>query len=316
MSEPERKRPGRPRKPRSEPKIVINGISDKPHDDQHIIEFVYHQPFVLKRLFTLFKAYNSSEVEITFDKMTIRFEAIGHLEKNTIFARFNCQRLNHYYCKTPLKVRVPRDSLEAVFSSIDKNYNHINISMADNQTICILIQEHESQNTEHYEIEVVPDNIINSSFVSDFNDDADYPLKFTLPGKKLKRKLAAIKKQAKKFIISQDPEGDVSISKDNDYGINFNMKFKRSDKNIRMESTIPIGTVSVTSINIDYIVPFVNSNISEEINFACGTTQYMSMTACLDKIDDDYLAVVKVYVDIAGEHFDVVEEDEDEEPLD
>lgn len=310
MSEPEKKRPGRPRKLRTEPKIVINGVSDKPLNDKHIVEFVYHQPIVLKRLFTLFKSYNSSEVEITFDRQMIKFEAIGHLEKNTIFAHFNCQRLNHYYCRMPVKVRCARDNLEAVFSSIDKNYNHINISMNDNQTIYILIQEHESQNTEHYEIEVVPDQTIGSTFTNDFSDDTEYPLKFTLPGKKLKKKLAAIKKQARKFIIAQDSDGDISISKDNDSGINFNMKFRRADKNIKLESSIPIGTPSITSINLDYIVPFVNSNISEEINFACGMTDFMSMSACLDKTDNEYLALVKVYVDIAGEHLELGDDED------
>ena len=49
-----KKGPGRPRKTPKKTPIPRDGISDTPQDEDHVVEFLYEQPLILKKIISSF----------------------------------------------------------------------------------------------------------------------------------------------------------------------------------------------------------------------------------------------------------------------
>ena len=53
-----------------------------------------------------------------------------------------------------------------------------------------------------------------------------------------------------------------------------------------------------TNVDIDYIKPFSNSSIGDEVIIAVDKTKKLSLTSYLDKCEHGYAATVKIFTEI------------------
>lgn len=119
--------PGRP--PRSQINVIpIEGIVDKPNNQDNTIEFIYYEPNDLKQLFTLFKNLKCQTIYFVFTKKY--FSIISSVPNgDKIECKIDCSKVVHYYCKTDYNcISTDRTIIQSIFTNINKSINSISVS--------------------------------------------------------------------------------------------------------------------------------------------------------------------------------------------
>jgi len=303
-----KKRPGRPRKKVVAAPVEIKGIVNQPSEQSHLVEMVYQNPAIIKKIFNVLRGYNCDDVVIDFDANTMKILAKSHDNKTTIFPSFNCKLLNHYYCKEPKRICVKRSRLSDLFKSLDKFPCKVTWLLKEEfqkSVLYVIIRNLVLNNEKQHEVELT------EKFNNDAPgpiDDARYPLKFTLPSKDFKQEIADIMLVSESLTIQKRSEDPLEITYELPKEVSTVNVF-RDQNTIALQSDIEPGDVVAASIMITYIKAFSNANLGTHVRIAVDKFQPMSFTTDLDKkkIDhpdgtttDGYICTLKVFVEING----------------
>jgi hypothetical protein len=301
-----KKRPGRPRKKTITAPFEVKGVVDQPTAPENVVEVVYENPRIFKKLFTLYKSYVVDDLIIDFAAETISMITKSHTGKTISFATFNCKLLNHYYCKAAKRICVRRECLSDIFKSLDKVHCKITFLLKEEfqkSILYIIIKDCEMDNEQNYEVELIEkfDNTIPNSI-----DDENYPLKFELPSKNFKKIIADISNLSNMLTVQKRGEEPLEFTYEQAKKINMTLVFKNHDK-IKLRSAVDPGDILSASVMIPYIKPFSNSNIGDNVLISVDRYGPMSFMTELDrkKIDNSdgtvtegYVCVVKLFADI------------------
>ena len=292
-----KKKPGRPKKKVVSIPVEVCGIVDKPVNHDDVLEMVYCNPILFKKIFALQKAFDVSEIELNFDPTGLRIVTKDHLKKSTIYTTIDGRCMNLYYCKDRIRICVKRDSLERVLGTLGKNHYKITFLLKENyrSTLYLIVKDSEYNNDDSYEIDVVHTPQENPAEVHD--DDTNYPIKFKISSKHFKMRIGNIRKLSPTFTIQKTGTDPLQLTYDKAQKVNWSGVYPDSDK-ISLISTLPIDDVFSVSMCIDYIKPFSNSNIGEEVFIAADKREKMSFMTRLDKKDIGWAACVKIFTDI------------------
>jgi hypothetical protein len=290
-----KKRPGRPKKAR--PEIIpadVMGVAPKPVNEENIVEMVYCNPLIFKKILALKKAYNVSEIEIHFGIREVIFSSKDHSKASNIYVIISGELLNYYYCKEPITVHIKCEYLEKILGILDKNQYKVTFFLRENyrSTLYILVQDCEYDKNNNYEVDVgyKPEGIREVR-----QSDEQYPIKFVLDSKHFKVEINKLKKLAKSMTIQKAGGDHLQISDGNAKKIQYNGVYNNPEK-IRLKSTIDDDDIFSVSINIDNIQPFSNSCIGNDVHIAADKQEKMSFTAYLDPHGaDKYAVTVKVF---------------------
>lgn len=293
-----KKKPGRPKKKIVAMPVEVHGIVENPVNDEDVLEMVYCNPTLFKKILQLLKAFEVSEVEMNFDKTGVRIIAKDHLGKSTIYTTIDGRCMNLYYCKAPLRICVKRDNLEKVLGTLSRNHYKITFILKENyrSTMYLIIKDIEYNNDDTYEVDVVfkPEDQICRE-VRD--DDTNYPIKFKISSKHFKTKIGNIRKLSPTFTIQKCGNEPLQFTFDKAQKVNWTGVYNDSEK-ISLESALAPEDVFNVSVYIDYIKPFSNSNIGDEVFIAADKREKMSFMTRLDKKDIGFACVVKIYTEI------------------
>ena len=154
----EKKRPGRPPKKRRELNVAeVLGIADRPANADDVVEMVYCNPLVFKKLLALDKAYEVSEVEMIFEPTQLRMKARDHLGKSTIYKTIEGRWMNFYYCRERIRICVKREYLEKILGNLDKNQYKVTFLLKENyrSTLYIIVKDCLYDKDKSYDIEIM-----------------------------------------------------------------------------------------------------------------------------------------------------------------
>jgi hypothetical protein len=291
----ERKKPGRPPKKSPSVPIKVHGIKTEPINEGDVLELVYYNPALFKKILTLQKSFNVSEVEFIFDPHGVRIVTKDHLKKSTIYITIDGRCMNMYYCKEVRKICVKRDDLEKIMSTLGRTHSKITFLLKEDyrKILYIIVNDTEYENEDIYEVDVFCSETKTPEIA---HDDTDYPLKFKLSGKHFKAKLNNLKKMSTTFTIQHTGGNALQITFDKAPKINYTGTYI-GDK-IELKSTLEEDDIFSVSVVIDYIKPFSNSNIGEEVLIAADKTRPMSFMTRLDHSDNGWAACVKIFTEI------------------
>lgn len=293
-----KKKPGRPKKKIAEIPVEVHGIVEKPVNDDDVLELVYCNPTLFKKILQLFKAFEVSEAEMNFDAAGLKIIAKDHLGKSTIYTTIDGRCMNLYYCKTPLRICVKNDNLEKILGTLGRNHYKITFVLKENyrSTMYLIIKDIEYNNDDLYEIDVVfkPEE---QSRVVIRDDDTNYPIKFKISSKHFKTKIGNIRKLSPTFTIQKCGNEALQFTFDKAQKVNFTGVYNDSEK-ISLLSTIAPDDIFSVSVYIDYIKPFSNANIGDEIIISVDKREKMSFTTRLDKKDIGWAACIKIFTEI------------------
>jgi hypothetical protein len=293
-----KKKPGRPKKKIVTMPVEVHGIVDKPVNEEDLLELVYCNPTLFKKLMQLYKAFEVSEVEMNFEPKGVKIVTKDHLGKSTIYTTIDGRCMNLYYCKSPIRICVKRENLDRVLGTLGKNHYKITFILKENyrSTMYLIIKDIEYNNDDSYEIDVVfkPEDAVQNEIK---NDDTNYPIKFKISSKHFKTKIGNIRKLSPTFTIQKCGSESLQFTFDKAQKVNWTGVYNDSDK-IDLKSTLAEDEIFNVSVVIDYIKPFSNSNIGDEVFIAADKRERMSFMTQLDKKDIGYAACVKIFTDI------------------
>ena len=269
-----KKKPGRPRKKPLKKPSKRNGISPKPLNVDNCVEMVYDMPTVFKRIFALFKSMAVKEICISFNEKTIDIFTADHLKKSHIKITMRCDKINHYYCKEPIKSYLNPKNMEKIIQVLDKNYTSVAFilkTLTNRSTLNILFKN-DIKIDEFREIDLIQPS--NSAMDVSF-DDSSYPIKFILPGKYFKKIVTDVGSFSDIMTISKTGASPLTfnyVSKDKTVK---SMHIVNAPESIRLVSNIGDDYIFSSSIQIDYIKPLSSSLLSESISISADTHRNM-----------------------------------------
>jgi len=309
-----KKKPGRPRKRVPVVPVERHGIAIDPTVDENIMEFVYENPKLFKKIFTLYKSYVVGEVLIEFRADSMRFISHDHTKKVHIFADFDCHMLNHYYCakpevagQLPLRVSVKAESLSKTFKNLDKVPCKITFILKRDEyrnILHVVIKDGEMDDEQNYEIELI-DQVKVTIRPEDF-DDRRYPLKFTIPTKNFKKKITDIYNVSPALTIQKRGDAPLEFTYDVPKKVSLVSVYKNHDQ-IRLQSTVDSNDILSASIMLELLKPFSNSNMGEQVAVSVDKFLPTSFTSELDlkktnnpdgTIAERHVCTIRVFIEV------------------
>lgn len=295
---PVKKGPGRPKKAAPVAPISVHGIVTSPATPGDVLELVYCQPRMFKKLFALYKAFGVNRLEMAFDADGLKITTQDHTKKSTIYVFIPGRSMNLYYCAAPVRVCVNREHLDKVFGTLDKTHSSINFILRENwrSTMYIVIKENEYSGEDSYDIDVEykPEE---QRTETEPDNDTNYPLRFTLTSKYFKTKINTIRKHSNSLTIQKVGNSPLQLTSTAKSRINWTGALPDADK-IQFKSTLSPDDIFTVSICIDYIKPLSSSNVGDNIQIAADKSRRMSFTTYLDKVENGHAACIKVFTEI------------------
>ncbi len=291
-----KKRPGRPKKPVVENTIEILGVVTKPMDADDVIELVYCKPILFTKLLKLCKQIAASEIEMLFTESGLHMLASDHVGKSdlSVFVDGNC--LNSYYCKTPMRACVTRDSFARALSGLGNTHDRMTIVFKESDcksTMYLIIHDREYLCDETYKLDVTYKKEEPSASE---NDDTDYPIKFNVTSKYFKNRINHIKNLSK-TVVFQKIGDHFMFTFDGDHKIDGSNHY--SNEKICLTSSLAANELFRVGVPVDYIKPFANSNIGKQVYIAAHQKKKISLMTLIDQQGTEdtirWTFVVKMY---------------------
>jgi hypothetical protein len=306
----EKKRPGRPKKHIEKKVISRDGIVNEPLNKDkelvsplsvHVVELLYDNPLLLKKIFHLFKTMNVSSIRVLFHYKSVRMYAIDHLEKSQVYIKIFGKKMNRYYCEEPLEISFSPTNIEKISQTFTKDHSQFIIAI-DRQykrsKVCVIVSNDEIDDDSVYKIDTETVDPYDWTIENELKHEISYPIKFELPAKYFKRKVADC-----------GPLCDIlRIEKNGGECLRFSYNFKdkhgehstylKNSGKINLISAIEENDIFSTSIYLEHIKHFSSALIAEEIHISADKERNLIFTAYLDQ-EEKVLSKQKKYK-IAG----------------
>ncbi len=248
-----KKKPGRPMKnPQVEP-IDVNGISDAPRDKENVIELVYSNTSVFKRIMSIHKQARMSEVVFVFDVDRVEISLQDAMKQVLIHMVLDGQRMNSYYCDKQRVICVTAASMNEVLTAANNNsIIHIRQREADPNGLNILIEDPLCQKNDRFMLKLCQAKITPTP------EDIEEKLRFTLPTAQFKRAVCDISKIADENKLSVEfieTERRLQLSGTLATGQNWVAVYNNCEK-IALVVNCKEGDILLYKVNASHIRPF------------------------------------------------------------
>jgi hypothetical protein len=279
----EKRPPGRPRIKPVKKNRITNSITDTPKKDSNIVEFVYDEPVCFKKSLQVFKHLSVSEISINFDKDKVTLSAVNKVNTE-IAVMYDCKKISHYYCETPMTVTLNALSVEKVNKVIDSDLVKVTliIKRSSSRSNIIFIFQNDTCVINTYEVNLIQSSqnkfINHSSF-----DVSGYAIKFNITDKFFKKLVVNSSMFAELIVLRKIGDtGNLTFSYSTDDKMIKSSYIINDSKYINLESTVQSNDIFSVSINIDYIKPLANAMIANLIRVNVDEHQKMVFIGSLD----------------------------------
>jgi len=287
----EKKKPGRPRKNKVEVPIINKGVSEVPHDPTHLIEMVYYNYKIYKKLFGLFKSYDCLEITISFTKKQVVFSSTG--PTCTVRATFNVDKLNFYYCEESHTVTVHRGELDNIFGSADKT-DKITIivdKINKDNIVTIIVYEEQHKCANRWDVD-----LINSTIeMVPFDKYELYPISYKVTADHFKKNISLIAKSSNMLLLQKKMKSDI-----------LTLTYPKTDRKPKFSSTYEDSKaidfkfedeqIFVISAKMDYIKPLANLSLGEDVIVYLQNGCNIVLQTLVDKIEKDHTCIIDVSI--------------------
>jgi hypothetical protein len=295
---PTKKGPGRPKKvPVMQLGDAEEGVQDTPKHQDNIVELIYSQPLLFKKLKQLFKSFDVEAIEFSFEHDGLYIQAQDHLQHSRICVVVKGEMMSRYYCKKPYQITVPTLDLSHALDALTKTHTKIMLYIRAGVGSLYLVFHDSEYNTEDvYELMAASssgDTIQRSSI-----DDSEYTVAFKVTSKHFKTMLNNICKIATQFQIVCTRNGELQIKlADSSFA---QVKWRRQYHTpglISLRNNVPIGNTFLSMMTIEYVKPLATSNIGEDVVISADVSGKVCFTTELDKKAQGYAATIKVFME-------------------
>lgn len=290
-----KKKPGRPKKKVSAAVDKCLGVVDKPTNERNLVELMYRDSTLFKKIISLLHSYNVSIVEITFDTNFVSFEG-SVPSKLRIIATINASEMTQYYCKTPTQVCIKCDALDLILGTAAK-LSTIQFSLQDDtrrSTLYCCLSDVEYKCDDLFDIEIImraDKDEVRRTF-----DDTNYPVKLQLGSKHFKALCNNMSKFADKFCIQHVGGGRLQLKfgQPRKGGI----KIYNNNEKIGLNSAIDQEDILSVTMCVSVIEPFSKSCFGDTVVLSVDKQQPMSFLAHFTSDSGKPVASVKLFAEL------------------
>ena len=295
----DKKKPGRPKKTIANTPQQFYGIVNEPQMEGNVVELVYYNPSMFKKLFILQKSFSVSEVELYFTPTQMQIITIDHLKKSHIYITIEGKYMNLYYCKAPIRICVKLDALDKCMRTLTKSHTKITFILGNDyrSSLYVIFKDEEYKSADTYELDVIfrPEEAVLTP-----QDDSEYPLRFKLDAKHFKSRINGIRKSSETFTIGKIKDKPLTLHYDEPASMSWVGSYDCPEK-IELKSTLSPDDILSVNIMIDYIKPFSNSNIANDVYIAVDKRKPISFLSYLDmQSNGEYVCTLKIFTEIAS----------------
>jgi hypothetical protein len=288
---------GRPKKIITTDSINLKGVVREPHHADNIVEMTYYNPELFKKLVKLLKAVSSAELSLKFDTHALTVVAENHTATTKINQIVYGDRMQLYYCKSPVTVCIKREPLEQLIDGIGKKNNKISFVLKEKNYLSVLyiqLEDSEYNTTDTYEIDILANSTISTEPIP---TNLVFPLEFKMSQSHLKMKTKTIKKSSANMVIQKYGAEQLIItnSKKDEVGLAYTSHYADVDK-LSLKSTLGPEDLICISIPISQIFPFTNSKLGDIIDISVSNDCVL-MSTCVDNTINGPTAAVRMLVE-------------------
>lgn len=202
-----KRRPGRPPSaPKKEP-VIKHGIQSVPKCEENLVEFIYDQPILIKKISGFFRLLAAENIQILFRPTELIIYTHDYEKKSHVKVTIDATKLNHYYCEAEYDIGLSCEEFERIMRKIDKHYSQI-IIIIDRENINkeLTVRLENSINiAEIYQIALTGryDRINSFANAMQFSY-ANYPIQLTYPSDYFKRLISDLREHDKKISYVQE----------------------------------------------------------------------------------------------------------------
>lgn len=298
-----KKKPGRPRKATLQVPIAVHGIIDKPANEADLIELIYCDPLVFKKVIGVLKGYQVSEVGLNFDKTGLRIETKNRLGTVDILVTISGACMNLYYCKEPIKIWVKREELERTFGSLGKNHTKVTWLLRENyrQLLYIIAKSSELNSEQIFEVDVFYKQDNGQILQPCIDDDSNYPLKFKIITKYFRKVIITASNNADRLTIQKtgDQPLQLTVNRAKGSGTGWSEVYPDAEK-IGLQSNISQNDIFNVSVEFANILPFCKQAPGDNIFVAADKTKRVSLQCFTDRREIGWAICVKIFSNIVA----------------
>lgn len=276
-------KPGRPPKNKIIVKNENENITQTPYDDKNHMEFVFDNPLVFKKIFSLFKNYNSKFTVMEFLKDRVLIKTTDRNAKTIILITIDMTKCIHYYLKSDISIEFDTKSFHTITDTIHKTYNNISINL-------------ETKNLNKFMLVKFFDTEINSDIITQFNcknnefkfpysndifNTTDYNLSFVLNCNYFKKTIANLANITTDFVLRQIKNQPLLIVVESASENKTKSQIILSSDSIAITYNGP--NLFTTSCKIGYISPLVQGLMGDSIKIYGHTHKNLIFEVAIEK---------------------------------
>jgi Proliferating cell nuclear antigen, N-terminal domain len=309
--------PGRPRKNKETHKLPKLGVVDEPTNVEiydpndpekdltkknkipnpdprtiYVMEMIYDNPDMWKKIFTVLTNLSVSTVRIQFNLDGITIIAMDHNQKCEIYVEIFGKELSRYYCEESFEISVNQENMKKIVSTIKTT--HVSIAFTANTDIKCkkfrTILHHKTAKMETwqtYNLDCEQAKTYKGTIFEDLKCEDEYPLEFTFESKYWKTCVGDWMKLADVIKIEIEPPCPLTFKHTfDDKKGNQVMDVVETDY-MNLKCEIEEGDVFAVSILLDNIKAIANSNAADDITISAHEDKKIIFTALLDQDIDE-----------------------------
>jgi hypothetical protein len=288
----QKKKPGRPKKVVEPSLVKTNGIVNSPNSKENMLELVYHNPLIFKKLSSAFKSFNILNVIMHFTKEGISIKTRDHKHVSVIHIFIDGSKATHYYCKEEFQIGLKRPNLDQIFKIIDTHYTRIAfISKTTTYRSSFYIQffNGDMQNEEIFETEIYD---LKEDDIPAHNNE-NYPLKFTLSSKFFKKKINDNVNSSQKIEIQKNGNDPIRFTHQLEEQLKFT-SIMTNEHLLDIDSKISDDEFIIVSVRMDFIKPIAKCLLGNKVRLEL----HEKNPICIETKSDDEFCSIKVFTDI------------------
>jgi hypothetical protein len=287
-----KKGPGRPRKPLTDMEAGGRGIVDTPTNSGNVMEMMFCNQKSFKKIFSLFRAYDGIEIDISFSTSTVVFST---MDVNSIRYVIDCSRINLYYCLAPISIIIHRENFEKMFANIDK-FNYKITFILDAETshtkMHVIIDDNEFNTTDDYYVDQI---IQKDRYHATLPNYLEYPLRFKISAKHFKKKINDIAMSSNVIIFQKNGDDFLEITYPKLEQSMYHIVTYKDDKNIDLVYTLG-DDITTLSVALENIKPFSSSIVGDEVCVYVANDMPLVLTTQIEKRNNLYVTTLEAYI--------------------
>jgi hypothetical protein len=279
-----KKKPGRPRKKNTNvvipKKTLIDGNFNK------IVDILYENPGMFKKIFNIFKNYSVEDIHIKFEKEVMKMYSTDSIKKNKIYVEIYGNKMYKYECHDPTKIIISLCVAKRILTEITKESSTCGFTIEDNNSTnkIILITSNPDHDIEtHSHLDYSIDTEYEWEIEELINQRDKYPIQFELSSKFFKNKVSNLKPFASIMTFEKNNDGYLRINamyKDHHGETN---SFFKSPEKIKLISNIAENDIFAAPVYLDYIKSVTSSLISDDISIFADKERDLIFMFLLDQ---------------------------------